>query len=202
MRASRRLMIGLALGALAAPLLAQSSGLGIGSKAEQFLKAVREQDGNAAIPLADANGTTVINYRGYDGATPLTVAVKAKAAPWVNFMLQHAADPNLPDGHGDTPLGLAAASGFMDAINVLLSVHAAVDGPNRSGETPLILAVVQHQPEAIKRLLEAGANPDKADHSAGLSARQYATRDTRNPGMLKLIQSVRASVRAKQGPSL
>ena len=82
------------------------------------------------------------------------------------------------------------------------AVENNIDGANRMGETPLIIAVVQHQPAAMRRLLEYGANPDKADHSAGLSAREYARRDTRNPQMLQLINSVKAKVSAKQGPHL
>jgi hypothetical protein len=38
-------------------------------------------------------------------------------------------------------------------------------------------------------LLEAGANPDKTDHAAGYSARDYAQRDPRARDILKLIET-------------
>ena len=52
------------------------------------------------------------------------------------------------------------------------------------GETALIVAVQQRQPRCVKLLLRSGANPDKTDHAAGYSARDYAKRDTRNREML------------------
>jgi hypothetical protein len=62
--------------------------------------------------------------------------------------------------------------------------------PNRRGETALIIAVQQRQPRVVERLLLAGANPDKAITPPALSARDYAKQDTRNPDLLKLIETV------------
>jgi hypothetical protein len=50
-------------------------------------------------------------------------------------------------------------------------------------------------------LLEAGADPDKADHASGYSARDYAKRDNRSPDMLRLIESVRSKRAASVGPT-
>jgi hypothetical protein len=51
-------------------------------------------------------------------------------------------------------------------------------------------------------LLKAGADPDKADHAAGYSARDYAKRDTRNPGILRLIDTVKSTKKAVAGPNI
>ena len=59
------------------------------------------------------------------------------------------------------------------------------------GETALIVAVQQRQPPVVKLLLEAGANPDKADHAAGYSARDYAKRDTRSREILQADRDVK-----------
>ncbi len=71
----------------------------------------------------------------------------------------------------------------------LLLQGAKVDATNNMGETALIAAVMQRQTAAVRRLLEAGADPDKADTSAGYSARDYALRDTRARDILRLIEA-------------
>ena len=57
------------------------------------------------------------------------------------------------------------------------------------GETALIVAVQQRQLPMVRTLLAAGANPDKADSAAGLSARDYAARDTRSRDILQAIEA-------------
>ena len=84
----------------------------------------------------------------------------------------------------------------------MLRLGARVDTPNRRGETALIIAVQQRQPRVVEQLLVAGANPDKGDHVAGLTARDYAKRDTRNPGLLKLIETVKTTKKQVAGPTL
>ena len=69
---------------------------------------------------------------------------------------------------------------------------ALVDKANRLGETALIVAVQQRQPAIVSTLLKLGANPDKTDHAAGYSARDYAKRDTRSRELLKLIETVKS----------
>ena len=51
-------------------------------------------------------------------------------------------------------------------------------------------------------LLQAGANPDKADHFAGYSARDYARRDTRSRELLKLIETVKSTKAKVAGPGI
>ena len=97
---------------------------------------------------------------------------------------------------------IAAAIGFEEAVDYMVRLGARVDTANRRGETALIIAVQQRQPRVVELLLKAGANPDKADHSAGYSARDYAKRDSRNPGLLKLIQTVKPTKSAVAGPQL
>ena len=58
-------------------------------------------------------------------------------------------------------------------------------------------------PNVVRVLLLAGANPDKRDTLAGLSARDYAKRDTRGAAILKLIEETKAKAAAPvAGPKL
>ena len=71
--------------------------------------------------------------------------------------------------------------------------------PERAG---LIVAVQQRQPQTVRLLLEAGADPNKADHAAGYSARDYAKQDRRTTELLKLIDTVKPTRKASMGPSI
>jgi ankyrin repeat protein len=184
-----------------APVPALSQGVNA-SEGEKFLKAIEERDNNTAIPLLEEPGSRVVNYRGNKGDTALHIATRNREPVWVGHLLKKGADPNIGDAKGDTALMIAAAIGFEEAVDYMVRLGARVDTANRRGETALIIAVQQRQPRVVELLLKAGANPDKADHSAGYSARDYAKRDSRNPGLLKLIQTVKPTKSAVAGPKL
>jgi ankyrin repeat protein len=196
MKMLRLASLALVLGTLAAPLPAQQ----IASDGETFIKAVREANGAKATELVNARGSTVINYRGYDGDNALHIVTRRRDAEWLGFILGKRADPNVGNKTGDTPLIIASRIGFTEGARTLLALGAKVDLANKLGETPLIVAVQQRQPQSVRLLLEAGANPDKADHAAGYTARDYAKRDRRSTELLKLIESVKPARKAAVGP--
>jgi ankyrin repeat protein len=173
------------------------------SDGEAFLKAIKEDDANKAVELASQPGTGVINYRGYNGETPLNLVTRKRELDWVGFLLTRGADPNIADGKGDTPLTIAAGIGFEEAAALLIRRGAKVDGTNRRGETALAVAVQQRQPRLVELLLKSGANPDKGDHVTGYTPRDYAKRDTRNPQLIKLIETIKpAGKKAVAGPKI
>ncbi len=194
-RTVRALAVAVALSA--APAAAQLHG----SDGEAFVAAMKEGEANKAVELVEKPGSTVVNYRGGDGNAGLHIAVRNRNANWVGFLLSRGADPNLGDANGDTPLILAARRGFAEAVARMLMKRAEVDRTNKLGETALIAAVQQRQTAIAKMLLEAGANPDKADHASGYTAREYAKRDNRSPEMLELIEKVKAKKSSTVGPT-
>jgi ankyrin repeat protein len=173
-----------ALALIAAPTCAQD--IGTGSFGDQFVDAVQKSDGDKATDLIKSH-PTIVDTRNGKGDTGLIIAIARADPNWTGFLLNNGADPNLPGGKGDTPLITAAKVGFDDAVTWLLALGAKVDGTNKMGETALIIAVQQRDATMVRLLLNAGANPDKPDSAAGYSARDYATRDTRDREILKLI---------------
>ena len=173
------------LGLLPQPAVAQM-GLGAGY---EFIKAVRDRDGAKAHDLIDSNPPGILNSRDGDGSTPLMIAVSREDPLWTGFLITRGADVNLAGKGGDTPLIAAARVGFTEAVDWLLEAKAKVDASNRMGETALIIAVQQRDAVLVKRLLAARADPDKTDSAAGLSARDYAQRDTRSRQILQLIEA-------------
>ena len=78
---------------------------------------------------------------------------------------------------------------FTDGAEELLDEKAPVDQTNRRGETALILAVQAKNSAMVRLLVKRGANPDKTDHVAGMSARAYAKRDDRSGQLVALLDA-------------
>ena len=194
----------LVMGLVLAPIPAIAQGLGMNaSEGEAFMNAVKEGDVSKALELANKPGSRVASYQSYKGDTPLHIVTRKRQLDWVGFLLSRGADPNVGDANGDTPLMVAASIGFEEAAGAMLGRGAKVDATNRRGETALTIAVQQRQPRVVELLLRAGANPDKADHVTGYTPRDYAKRDTRNPQLLKLIETIKpAAKKAVAGPNI
>jgi ankyrin repeat protein len=157
-----------------------------------FIKAVRERDADAALPLLTSR-PNVVNARDSAGDTALTVAISRRDDMWTFFLLSKGANPSLEGRNGDTPLIVAARVGYLEAAEQLIARKAKVDQANRRGETPLIVAVQQRQRDIVQLLLDEGADPDKTDNAAGYSARDYAKRDIRSREILAMIEAAKAS---------
>jgi ankyrin repeat protein len=159
---------GAALG-LAVPAAAQKMSEGF-----EFLKAVKERDGNKVMAALDRPGSTVVNARDLSsGEGALHLVAQRRDAVWLRFLLAKGANPNLADKDGMTPLQLASNLGWVEGVEILAEKGASTDLANSAGETPLISAVHRRDLALIRVLLEAGADPDRSDNS-GRSARDYA----------------------------
>lgn len=182
----------LALLTISAPVQAQMS---VGYK---FIKAMKDLNGEDATKILNENPTTIINTRELNTKqTGLYIVVKQQNSDFTGFLLQKGADANLPDSDGVTPLMVAAQLGWDQGAKWLLAYDAKVDATNHGGETALILATHLRYTSMVKLLIENGANPDKKDHVAGLSARGYATQDTRAGEILALFDKPKAETSTK-----
>jgi uncharacterized protein len=196
----RKLTLALALVAIVAPVAAPAQF----SDSYNFLKAVRERDGQKVTDFINkpGSGAVIINTR--DSATgegALHIVTKRRDVSWLSFLLSKGANPNQRDGGGNTALMLAAQLGFAEGLALLIDRKAQVDLANSSGETPLIRAVQNRDIATVRTLLAAGANPNKADTASGLTARQYAERDMRSGAIVKAIDEAKPKPKASFGPN-
>ena len=176
---------GIAL-ALATPSIAQFS------DSFSFLKAVKDRDGDKAMPFLNKPGAPVLNTRDPNtGESALHIVTRAHDATWIGFLLGRGASTEIKDRNGMTPLLVAAQTGDADATRLLLSVGANANASNSSGETPLIFAVRNRDLAVGRQLITSGANPDMRDTIAGKSARDYAAEDRRGTAMLKLLDEAK-----------
>ncbi len=174
------------------------------SESYKFLEAVRSANGNDVIAILDRPGSQIINTRSPDsGEGALYIVARRGDLTYLRYLLQKGADPNIRDNKGTTPLMIAAEQGQAEMAAALIDSKANVDLANAAGETPLIRAVQRRDLPMVRQLLAAGADPDISDNLAGLSARDYATRDGRNVAVAKLIaETPKKTRRAVAGPRL
>lgn len=199
MRSMRFLAVAAALLSVTAPAFAQGF-----SDSYEFLKAVRDKNAYKAQELARKPGSTVINTKDFtSGEQALHIVTKRRDLGFMNLLLFNGAAVNGTDKERNTPLILAANLGFSDGVRLLIQRKANVNAANAAGETALIKAVQALDPVSARILLDAGADPDKTDNIAGLSARDYAERDRRASGIARLIKDNQKKAAAPvQGPSL
>ena len=199
--AGRGMMIGLPMTALLIPTTVQAQF----SDSFNFLKAVRDRDGEKATKLIEKPGGTVINTRDVkSGETALHIIVARRDITWLNFILAKGGKPDLANAAGDTPLMLAAQLRWIDGVRILLANGATVDKANDNGETALIRAVQLRDLGMVRLLVSLGANPDKRDAIAGMSARDYAEREGRSAGLTEALAAAKPAKpvnSAVQGPT-
>ena len=193
------LLLALALTTVAVPATAQQQ-----SESYKFLSAIEKEDGKVVTTMIETPGSTIINTKAVTtGKAALHILVGHSGALYMQYLLQHKADPNIRDAKGNTPLMLAALAGRDDLVELLLTFKANPNLANSSGQTALILAVNARNEGIARTLIAKGADPDQTDNMAGLSARDYALRDSRNPAMVTLFKDTPKKVRAQvSGPKL
>jgi hypothetical protein len=173
------------------------------SEGYTFIKAVKDRDATKVTTMVAVPGTTVINAKDQDsGEAALHILTRARDYTWLSFMLGKRANPNIQNRVGDTPLSLAAQIGWSEGADLILAHGANVDLANSRGETPLIMAVHTRDIAMVRLLLSYGANPTKTDHTAGMSALDYARQDNRAVPILRLLESVLTPARPAAGPKL
>ena len=154
-----------------------------------FIKAVKDHDGDKVTDMLNKPGTTIINTRDSSGDTALHIVTRNHDSTWLSFMLAKGANPDMQNGKGETALSLCAQIGWTDGAELLLSQGAGVDIGNSRGETPLILAVQSHNLPMVRLLLAHGASPTKTDHVTGYSALDYARQDSHDQPIARMLEA-------------
>ncbi|MBW4330736.1 ankyrin repeat domain-containing protein [Stakelama sp. CBK3Z-3] len=165
------------------------------SEGYKFLKAVRDSDGNTVTSIVNQPGQRIINTTDpKSGDTALHIVTRRGDSTYLQFLLAKGADPDIRNDSGDSPALIAVQTGFVRGLELLSSANANFNLADRSGQTPLIMAVqmktvpVPIRLKMIDILLKGGADPDQTDNIAGMSARDYAKRETRSPALLDAIE--------------
>lgn len=192
----------LAAASMVLVLAVPASGQQTFSDSFNFLKAVRERDGDKVTNLVAEPGSVVINTRDRgSGEAALHIVVRGRDLNWLAFLLGKGARPDIQTNRGETPLTLAAQIGWVEGAEQLLSRRASVDLANGRGETPLILATQRRDIAMVRLLLSRRADPKRTDNVAGMSALDYAKQDPRSGAVLKLLEAKVAPAKPVSGPA-
>lgn len=190
---------------LAFALLAPQPARAQFSDSFKFLEAVRKGDGPAIVKAIEVPGVTPINTKDRSsGETALHIVIGKRDLVWTRYMITHGARLDTTDNMGRSPLMLAVERRFVEGAAELLVKKANPNLANGSGETPLIRAVQIGDLEMVRLLLGGGADPNRRDTIAGMSAIDYAKREERSSGMMEALMSKAKAAPAKgiQGPQL
>lgn len=178
------------------------------SDSYKFLEAVRKSEGETVSKYVEAPGTTLINTRDRGtGETALLITIGRRDAAYTGYLLGRGARTDIAANDGRFPLMLAVERRFPEGIDLLLAARANVNQTNNQGETALMRAVQLKDVAMVRTLVAAGADPDKRDTLAGLSARDYAERDGRGiPGLIEALNAAKGKATAPgsrpvQGPT-
>ena len=184
----------------AVPLAAQQM-----SDSHEFLEAVRKADGTKVNQYLSNTSLRLVNSKDRStGEGALHIVAKRRDALYLRVLLQQDdVNKNLQDRSGNTALLIAAEQGWGEGVSILLKYGANPNTPNSAGQTPLIRAVLSHQEDVVRQLVQANADPDRADYQTGMSARDYAKRESRYPAIAKLIADApKAGAAGAAGPKL
>jgi ankyrin repeat protein len=170
----------------------------------KFLDAIKNQKGQDVTDMLAKPGNSLVNAQDPgSGDTALDIVIRRGDTTYTRFLLQHGADPNIRNKQGDSATMIAVTENEGPCLQALIAGRANVNVANDRGETPLIRAVQLRSITMVHDLLAAGADPDQTDHIAGLSARDYAKRDTRSPVIGKMLADAPKVHKAPSvGPSL
>lgn len=110
-----------------------------------------------------------LNASDEDGATFLTAASKKGHTSIVGLLLEHKANPDLPNAKtGETPLCLACEHGYKEIVHDLLEHKANPDlQDEKAGATPLLFASQKGYKEIAHDLLGHKANPNLPNAKTG-----------------------------------
>src|SRR3546814_4139013 len=97
------------------------------SDSYNFLKAVKDRNGDKVINLIGEPGTIINTRDSTTGETALHIVIARRDAVWVNFLPVKGARQDIADNKGTTPLMLATQLRFLDGVHLLLANDTKVD---------------------------------------------------------------------------
>lgn len=137
------------------------AGFGVHAQTANLYEAARKGDVTAAERILSET-PEAINLENEAGYTPLVLACYHNQVPFVQFLLEHDANPNVEAGQS-SPLQGACYKGYTQVASLLLEAGADPNTPDGNGMTPLHYAAQFNHMELVTLLLEGGADINAID---------------------------------------
>lgn len=120
-----------------------------------LMRVAREGRSDIAQILIE-NGAKV-NFKGKEGASPLTIAAEYGNVGVSRVLLSNGADINIRNDHGNTALMYGAEYGHPEIVSLLLAAGADLTPKDLDGETALMTAQRRGRVAIVKLLQDAAA---------------------------------------------
>lgn len=114
-----------------------------------------------------------------DGWTPIFHAVRQGSALVTQVLLEHGANPSVPDANGWTPLHLAVQKGVLEVVLALLDANADARACDKNGNSVTWRAIFSWQEDRpstrliLAAVLDAGGDVS-TPNASGVSAEDLA----------------------------
>src|SRR5262249_9171324 len=154
-----------------------------------------------SMPTLEECLSTGVSFdqRNAQGGTPLLSAVDKDQWLVAKWLLEHGANPNLPDRDGNTPLIEAVrlheplpfelALEFGRLLHLLINKGADPNSQNARGETALMFAAQIDNSDSVELLLSRGADPNvRAKDGRTVLLELCEASDREGKGRLKMIE--------------
>ncbi len=139
------------------------------------------------------------DQRNVQGDTPLLAAVDKDQRQVARWLLEHGANPNLPDRNGNTPLIEAVrlnrpmpfelALEFGRLLHLLINKGADPNRQNARGETALMFAARIDNSDSVELLLSRGADPNvRANDGRTVLLELCEAFDREGKGRMKMLE--------------
>lgn len=134
-----------------------------------LIEAIKDNQSPREIQQIINQDPETINCKGSLGNTALCLAAKHSSYETVQTLLDHDADPNIPNNLPNSPLIWALKEPERDQriIQALLEAGADVNFIGHLNKTPLTWTVIHSRKDLLELMLEQGADPNIPDYEVG-----------------------------------
>lgn len=153
----------------------------------ELFKLIEEGNAVGVMSFLKKNPSMNLNLVNSKGQSALYCACEKKSSDIITLLLQHEADPSIPEELGFTPLHIATFVGSVEAIMLLIQGGAQVNTFNKSLVSPLHISVKRDFLDVTKVLVKYGANLTCIDNR-GKKPIDYA----KSPSMIQFLKEMEA----------
>jgi hypothetical protein len=165
----------------------------------KMVLAVQDDNLSEVIALISRGKRVNAKDKGYDGNSPLHVAIENGNLEIAGVLLNAGAKTDSKNFQKRTPLMMLDEDATPELVNLLLSYGAKIDSADKKKNTALILAAAYASKDVIQTLISAGANVNAVNKQGETALMNAAENDETEIVKLLLDSGANANARNRDG---